>query len=183
MTTTLRLDARYGGGRLELTPVPHPHDPGKAERPTWLAKLTGRGSEGAKVAGTFLGADKAVPPGLVAEMVCPESPYEDQLLHEYFDDLYENRMGWDGERTWVSHFEHLTLIAEHDQVNTVNLRIELRGIADPPWLASLTLPLDPGVFHRLAANAKLFGDAAVDEGTAGDSSTSTTGDSSASTAG
>jgi hypothetical protein len=183
MTTTLRLDARYGGGRLELTPVPHPHDPGKAERPTWLAKLTGRGSEGAKVAGTFLGADKAVPPGLVAEMVCPESPYEDQLLHEYFDDLYENRMGWDGQRTWVSHFEHLTLIAEHDQVNTVNLRIELRGIADPPWLASLTLPLDPGVFHRLAANAKLFGDAPVDEGAAGDSSTSTTGDSSASTAG
>jgi hypothetical protein len=183
MTTTLRLDARYGGGRLELTPVAHPHDPDKAERPTWLAKLTGRGSEGAKVAGTFLGADKAVPPGLVAEMVCPESPYEDQLLHEYFDDLYENRMGWDGQRTWVSHFEHLTLIAEHDQVNTVNLRIELRGIADPPWLASLTLPLDPGVFHRLAANAQLFGDAPVGEGAADDSSTPTTGDSSASAAG
>jgi hypothetical protein len=183
MTTTLRLDARYGGGRLELTPVAHPHDPDKAERPTWLAKLTGRGSEGAKVAGTFLGADKAVPPGLVAEMVCPESPYEDQLLHEYFDDLYENRMGWDGQRTWVSHFEHLTLIAEHDQVNTVNLRIELRGIADPPWLASLTLPLDPGIFHRLAANAKLFGDTPAGERAADDSSTSTTGDSPASTAG
>jgi hypothetical protein len=183
MTTTLRLDARYGGGRLELTPVPHPHDPGKAERPTWLAKLTGRGSEGAKVAGTFLGADKAVPPGLVAEMVCPESPYEDQLLHEFFDDLYENRMGWDGERTWVSHFEHLTLVAEHDRVNTASLRIELRGIADPPWLASLTLPLDPGVFHRIGANAKLFGDASLGEGAAEDSPASATGDSSASTAG
>jgi hypothetical protein len=161
MFNTLILDARYGGGRLELTPVPHPHDPGKADRPTWLAKLTGRGAEGAKVAGTFLGAEKVVSPGLVAEMVCPESPYEDQLLHEYFDDLYEHRTGWDGERTWVSHFEHLTLIAGHDQVNTVGLRIELRGIADPPWLASLTLPLDPGVFHRIGANAKLFGDASL----------------------
>jgi hypothetical protein len=183
MTTTLRLDARYGGGRLELTPVPHPHDPDKAERPTWLAKLSGRGSEGAKVAGTFLGADKAVPPGLVAEMVCPESPYEDQLLHEFFDELYDNRMGWDGQRTWVSHFEHLRLVAEHDQVNTVGLRIELRGIADPPWLASLTLPLDPGVFHRLAANAKLFGEASLAEGAGDDSSASTTGDSSASATG
>ena len=176
MANTLLLDARYGGGRLELEPVPHPHDPGKADRPTWLARLTGRGVEGAKVAGTFLGADKAVPPGLVAEMVCPESPYEDQLLHEYFDDLYENRMGWDGQRTWVSHFEHLTLVAEHDRVNTVSLRIELRGIADPPWLASLTLPLDPGVFHRLGANAKLFGEASLAEGTSsGESSASTAG--------
>jgi hypothetical protein len=164
MADTLILDARYGGGRLELTPVPHPHDPDKAERPTWLAKLSGRGSEGAKVAGTFLGADVPVPPGLVAEMVCPESPWEDQLLHEFFDDLYENRMGWDGERRWISHFEHLTLIAEHDRVNTVSLRIELRGIADPPWLASMTLPLDPGVFHRIAANAKLFGDASLGAG-------------------
>jgi hypothetical protein len=175
MPDPLILDARYGGGRLELTPVPHPHDRDKADRPTWLAKLIGRGAEGAKVAGTFLGADKEVPPGLVAEMVCPESPYEDVLLHEYFDDLYEHRMGWDGQRTWVSHFEHLTLVAEHDQVNTVNLRIELRGIAAPPWLASLTLPLDPGVFHRLGANAKLFGDASLAEGTSGESPASAPG--------
>ena len=161
MTTTLVLEARYGGGRLELTPAPHPHDPDKADRPTWLAKLTGRGAEGAKVAGTFLGADKPVAPGLVAEMVCPESPWEDQLLHEYFDEIYENRMGWDGERTWVSHFEHLRLVAEHDRVNTVRLRVELRGIADPPWLAALTLPLDPGAFHRAGVNAKLFGDASL----------------------
>jgi Family of unknown function (DUF6228) len=175
MPNTLILDARYGGGRLELTAVPHPHDPDKADRPTWLAKLTGRGAEGAKVAGTFLGAEKDVPPGLVAEMVCPESPYEDQLLHEYFADLYEHRLGWDGRRTWVSHFEHLTLVAEHDHVNTVSLRIELRGIADPPWLASLTLPLDPGVFHRVGANAKLFGDASLGEGEPGESSASTAG--------
>src|SRR5919107_356091 len=73
MKNTLALEARYGGGRLELTPVAHPHDPGKAERPTWLAKLTGRGFEGARTAGTFLGADKPVPPGLVAEMVSPGS--------------------------------------------------------------------------------------------------------------
>ncbi len=161
MSTTIVLDARYGGGRLELTPVPHPHDADKANRPTWLARVTGRGAEGAKAAGEFLGLDRDLPPGLVAEMVCPESPWEDQLLHEYFHDLYENRMGWDGERTWVSHSEHLRLVAEHDRVNTVRLRVELRGIADPPWLASLTLPLDPGTFHRAGANAKLFGDASL----------------------
>ena len=82
MKNTLALEARYGGGRLELTPVAHPHDPDKAERPTWLAKLTGRGFEGAKVAGNFQGAEQTIAPGLVAEMVCPESPWEDQLLHE-----------------------------------------------------------------------------------------------------
>jgi hypothetical protein len=174
MKNTLVLDARYGGGRLELTPVAHPHEPSKAERPTWLAKLTGRGFEGAKVAGMFQGADKVVPHGLVAEMVCPESPWEDQLLHEYFDELYEHREGWDGQRTWTSQWEHLSLVAEHDRVNTVNLRIELRGIADPPWLASVTLPLDPGVFHRIGANAKLFGDASLAEGAeTGESSAST----------
>ena len=175
MSSTLVLEARYGGGRLELTPVPHPHDPGKAERPTWLARMTGRGFEGAKVAGTFLGADQPVAPGLVAEMVCSESPWAGQLLHEFFDELYEDRMGWDGQRCWVSHFDHLTLVAEHDQVNTVHLRIELRGIADPPWLASMTLPLDPGVFHRLAANAKLFGNASLREHAADGPSASTTG--------
>src|SRR3954454_577318 len=122
MKNTLVLDARYGGGRLELTPVAHPHDPDKAERPTWLAKLTGRGFEGARVAGNFLGADKVVAPGLEAEMVCPESPWEDQLLHEFFDELYEHHSGWDGERSWTSQWEHLTLVAEHDHVNTVSLR-------------------------------------------------------------
>lgn len=173
MENTLVLEARYGGGRLELTPVAHPHDPGTAERPTWFAKLTGRGFEGAKVAGTFQGADKAVPHGLVAEMVCPESPFVDQLLHEYFDELHEHRAGWDGQRTWTSQWEHLTFVAEHDHVNTVSLRIELRGIADPSWLAAVTLPLDPGMFHRIGANAKLFGDASLAEG--GESSASTTG--------
>jgi hypothetical protein len=172
MSNTLILDARYGGGRLELTPVPHPHDPGKADRPTWLAKLTGRGAEGAKVAGTFLGAEKVVSPGLVAEMVCPESPYEDQLLHEFFDELYADQQGWDGERRWVSQLDHLTFVVTHDQVNTATLRAELRGIADPPWLASVTLPLDPGVFHRIGANAKLFGDASLGDG---ESSASTAG--------
>jgi Family of unknown function (DUF6228) len=162
MSTTLVLEARYGGGRLELTPIPHPHD-SNAERPAWHAKLTGRGFEGAALAGNRRVAEAAAIPGLVAEMVCPESPWEDQLMHEYFDELYADRQGWDGERTWRSHFEHLTFIAEHDHVNTVRLRIELRGIADPPWLASLALPLDPGVFHRIGANAKLFGDRAMAE--------------------
>ena len=175
MKNTLALEARYGGGRLELTPVAHPHDPGKAERPTWLAKLTGRGFEGAKVAGSFLGADKVVAPGLVAEMVCPESPWGDQLLHEYFDELYEHRAGWDGQRSWASQWEHLTLVAEHDHVNTVSLRIELRGIADPPWLASVTLPLDPGVFHRIGANAKLFGDASLADAPSDEPSAPTAG--------
>ena len=175
MKNTLALEARYGGGRLELTPVAHPHDPGKSERPTWLAKLTGRGFEGTKVAGNFQGAEQAVAPGLVAEMVCPESPWEDQQLHEYFDELYEHRSGWDGERSWTSQWEHLTFVASHDHVNTVSLRVELRGIADPPWLASVTLPLDPGVFHRIGANAKLFGDASLGEASTDESSASTAG--------
>jgi len=163
MSTTLVLEARYGGGRLELTPVRHPHDPEGAERPTWHAKLNGRGFEGAAMAGNRRVDEAAANPGLVAEMVCPESPWEDQLLHEYLDELHAERQGWDGERTWQSQYEHLTLIAEHDHVNTISLRVELRGIADPQWLASLTLPLDPGVFHRIGANAKLFGDAALAE--------------------
>ncbi len=157
MTSLLVLDARYGGGRLELTPVAHPHDP-KHDRPTWLARLTGRGTEGHAVAGSRFDSVADKGHGLIAEMICPESPWEDQLLHEYFDELYAERQGWDGEKTWVSQHEHLRFVAEHDYVNTVSLRIELRGIADPPWLASLTLPVDPGVFHRIGANAKIFGD-------------------------
>ncbi|MEA2154761.1 MAG: hypothetical protein QOE11_901 [Solirubrobacteraceae bacterium] len=138
----------------------HPHDPAH-ERPTWQARLTGRGFEGSANANTHLGGEIEVSDGLVAEMICPESPWEDQLLHEYFDELYADRQGWDGERTWKSQLEHLAFTATHDYVNTVSLRVEVRGIADPPWLASVTLPLDPGVFHRIGANAKLFGDRAM----------------------
>jgi hypothetical protein len=157
MTNTLVLEARYGGGRLELTPVPHPHD-AAATRPTWEARLTGRGSAGHAVAGSRFDSVADTGHGLVAEMICPEAPWEDQLLHEFFDELYAERQGWDGEKSWVSQNDHLTLKAEHDHVNTVKLRIELRGIADPQWLAVVTVPVDPGVFHRIGANAKLFGD-------------------------
>lgn len=157
MSNTLVLEARYGGGRLELTPIRHPHDP-KADRPTWHARLMGRGFEGAAMAGNRRIEEAAALPGLVAEMVCPESPWEDELLHAYFARLYAERQGWDDELRWVSQHEHLTLIAEHDLVNTVSLRIELRGIADPPWLASVTLPVDPGLFLQIGNKAKLFAD-------------------------
>jgi hypothetical protein len=167
MSNSLVLNARFGGGRVELTPVPHPHDP-KFERPTWRVRLVGRGFEGTATAGQHGGLEIPVDDGLVAEMVCPESPWEDQLLHEFFDELYADRQGWDGERRWVSQLEHLTFVVVHDQVNTATLRAELRGLADPPWMASVTLPLDPGVFHRIGANAKLFGDQVL-EGTSAES--------------
>ncbi|MEA2150928.1 MAG: hypothetical protein QOD69_2758 [Solirubrobacteraceae bacterium] len=167
MSNSLVLNARFGGGRVELTPVPHPHDP-KFERPTWRVRLVGRGFEGTATAGQHGGLEIPVDDGLVAEMVCPESPWEDQLLHEFFDELYADRQGWDGERRWVSQLEHLTFVVVHDQVNTATLRAELRGLADPPWMASVTLPLDPGVFHRIGANAKLFGDQVL-EGASADS--------------
>jgi hypothetical protein len=167
MSNSLVLNARFGGGRVELTPVPHPHDP-KFERPTWRVRLVGRGFEGTATAGRHGGLEIPVDDGLVAEMVCPESPWEDQLLHEFFDGLYADRQGWDGERRWVSQLEHLTFVVVHDQVNTATLRAELRGLADPPWMAAVTLPLDPGVFHRLGANAKLFGDQML-EGASADS--------------
>jgi hypothetical protein len=167
MSNSLVLNARFGGGRVELTPVPHPHDP-KFERPTWRVRLVGRGFEGTATAGQHGGLEIPVDDGLVAEMVCPESPWEDQLLHEFFDELFADRQGWDGERRWVSQLEHLTFVVVHDQVNTATLRAELRGLADPPWMASVTLPLDPGVFHRIGANAKLFGDQVL-EGTSAES--------------
>ncbi len=167
MSNTLILKARYGGGQVELTPVPHPHDP-TFERPTWRVRIVGRGYEGSANAGQRLGLEIEVEDGLIAEMVCPESPYEDELLHEFFDGLYADQQGWDGERRWVSQLDHLTFVVTHDQVNTATLRAELRGIADPPWLASVTLPLDPGVFHRIGANAKLFGDQVL-EGASADS--------------
>ena len=162
MSNTLVLEARYGGGRLEITPIPHPHDD-KAERPTWHARLMGRGFEGAALAGNRQIEEAAMLPGLVAEMVCPESPWEDELLHEYFAKLYDARHGWDDELRWVSQHEHLAFIATHDHVNTVSLRIELRGIADPPWLASSTLPVDPGLFLQVSKNAKLFADRVCEE--------------------
>jgi hypothetical protein len=162
MSDTLVIEARYGGGRLELTPIPHPHDR-KADRPTWQARLTGRGFEGAAMAGNRRIDEAAAIPGLVAEMVCPESPWEDELLHEYFARLYEQRHGWDGELRWISLHEHLGLVATHDHVNTVSFRIELRGIADPPWLASSTLPVDPGLFLQISKNAKLFADRVSEE--------------------
>lgn len=140
MSTTLVFEARSGDGRLELTPVAHPHDPDSAERPSWQAKLTDLGLE--------------------AELVCPESPSEEQTLAEYFTGLYEHHQGWDGERSWQSDLESLTLTADHDQINTVHMRIELCS-GQPPWRAVVTLPLDPGLFHRIGANAQLFGDASL----------------------
>lgn len=157
MSNSLVLEARYGGGRLTLTPIPHPHDP-KADRPTWHARLEGRGFEGAALAGNRRLDEAERLPGLVAEMVCPESPWQDQLLHEYFGELYEERNGWDGEMCWVSQHEHLTFRAVHDHVNTVHMTIEVRGIADPVWMASVTIPLDPGVFYQIAPKCKLFAD-------------------------
>jgi hypothetical protein len=136
---TLVLEsARISNGRLELTPVAHPHEPDSAERPTWHASLT---------------ADD-----LAVTIVAPESNEEERTLAEFFDWIFEGRQGWDGEREWQSAHGALRMICVHDQINTVKLRVQFRGGVFPQWTVLAELHMDPGRFHRIGANAQLFFD-------------------------
>jgi Family of unknown function (DUF6228) len=136
---TLVLEsARISNGRLELTPVAHPQEPDSAERPTWHASLT---------------ADD-----LAVTLVAPESNEEERTLAEFFDWIFEGRQGWDGERAWQSASGALRMICVHDQINTVKLRVQLRGGVFPQWTVLAELHMDPGRFHRIGANAQLFFD-------------------------
>jgi hypothetical protein len=145
---TLVLEsARISSGRLELTPVAHPREPESAERPTWKASLTAT--------------------DLAVTIVTPESNEQERTLAEFFDWIYEDRHGWDGEREWQSELGALTMTCIHDQINTVKMRVQLRGGVVPQWTATAELHMDPGRFHRIGANAALFFDrfrgAAVEE--------------------
>jgi hypothetical protein len=136
---TLALEsARISNGRLELTPVAHPREPDSAERPTWHANLT---------------ADN-----LAVSIVTPESDEEERSLAEFFDWIYEDRQGWDGEREWKSEHGAMTMTCIHDQINTVKMRVQLRGGVFPQWTVVAQLHMDPGRFHRIGANAELFFD-------------------------
>ena len=137
--TIVLESARISSGRLELRPVDHPREPDSAERPTWNASLTAA--------------------NLSATIVAPEGDEEERTLAEFFDWIYEDRHGWDGERSWKSEFGgELSMTCVHDQINTVRLRIELRGGVVPQWTATAELHMDPGRFHRLGANAALYFD-------------------------
>ena len=136
---TLVLEsARIHSGRLELTPVAHPRDPDSTERPTWHASLTA--------------GDLAV------TLVAPEGDEEERTLAEFFDWIFEGRQGWDGEREWQSEFGGLRMTCVHDQINTVKMRVQLRGGVIPQWTVVAELHMDPGRFHRIGANAQLFFD-------------------------
>ena len=136
---TLVLEsARISSGRLELTPVTHPREPDGGERPTWQARLT---------------ADS-----LAVTIVAPEGDEEERTLAEFFDWVYEDRLGWDGEREWQSALGELRMTCVHDQINTVKLRVQLRGGVVPQWTVIAELHMDPGRFHRIGANAQLFFD-------------------------
>lgn len=136
---TLALEsARISSGRLELTPVAHPVEAGGAERPTWHASLT---------------ADK-----LAASIVTSESAEQERSLAKFFSWLYEDRQGWDGEREWTSENGAMTMTCIHDQINTVKMRVQLRGGIFPQWTVVAELHMDPGRFHRIGANAELFFD-------------------------
>jgi hypothetical protein len=136
--TIVLASARISSGRLELTPVAHPRDPDGAERPTWHASLT---------------ADN-----LAVTLVAPEGDEEERTLAEFFDWIYEDRQGWDDERVWQSEFGGLRVTCIHDQINTVKTRVRLRGGVIPQWTVTAELHMDPGRFHRIGANARLFSD-------------------------
>jgi hypothetical protein len=136
---TLVLEsARISSGRLELTPVAHPREPESAERATWHASLT---------------AD-----GLAVTIVAREGNEQERTLAEFFDWIFEGRQGWDGEREWQSAYGALRMTCVHDQINTVKMRVALRGSAFPQWTVVAELHMDPGRFHRIGANARLFFD-------------------------
>ncbi len=136
--SSLVLESRYGDVRLELTPAPHPFDGELAERPTWEARLTAAGLE--------------------AVLVCPESDAE-PLLADYFSALHDDRLGWDGEQTWASQADGMRITAVHDQVNTVRMEVALEGGgSEPSWRCTAEIYVDPGLFHQLSKNARLFGD-------------------------
>ena len=136
---TLVLEsARISSGRLELTPVAHPREPETAERPTWHASLT---------------ADD-----LAVTIVAPEGDEEERTLADFFNWIYEDRHGWDGEREWQSELGALRMTCTHDQINTVKMRVALRGGVVPQWTVTAELHMDPGRFHRIGANAQLFSD-------------------------
>lgn len=137
--TIVLESARISSGRLELMPVAHPHEPDSAERPTWRASLTAE--------------------NFAASIVTPESDDEERTLAEFFDWIYEDRLGWDGEREWQSEQGALRLHCVHDQINAIKVSVRLRGgFHVAQWTATALLLMDPGRFHRLGANAVLYFD-------------------------
>ena len=135
--------SRFGLLTLRLTPVPRPDDVPPSERPAWEARLLKQ--------------------GLDATIVTQEDPDEPQTLIEFMNEIYAERLGWDGKREWRSRFGALTIVADHDQINTVRLYVQLSGGVIPQWTAYAELHVDPGRFHRVAANLELFNAALADE--------------------
>jgi hypothetical protein len=139
---SLVLPSRHDSVVLELTATEHPFDGAYAVLPTWEVKLTGF--------------------GLDATLVCPESDSERQTLADFFAQLYEERLGWEDERTWQSRAGAMRLAVTHDGINTVHVVAALEGGGiEPRWRVSAELFTDPGIFQQLAANARLYGDASL----------------------
>jgi hypothetical protein len=139
---SLVLPSRYDSVVLELTPTKHPFDGDFAVVPTWEAKLTGFDLE--------------------VSRVCPEAEEESSSLAEFFEQLFEDRLGWEDERTWESQEGRMRLNVTHDGVNTVRVDVTLEGGGiEPRWRVTGQLFTDPGIFQQLSANARLFGDASL----------------------
>lgn len=136
------LESRYGSLTLRLAPAPHPDGP-QSPAVAWAVRTLNQGLE--------------------LSLVTPEDPDAPQTLIELFEEIDAEQRGWDGPKQWESRFGALKIVATHDQINAVILKLDLRGGIMPQWTAQAEIHLDPGRFNRVAANLKLYVEQLPDE--------------------
>jgi len=131
--------SRFGDICLRVTPMP---DPLGGDVPAWSLSLNG---------------DGPISVGLVAA----DDPEGEQTLLEFFAELQDERLGWDGRKHWQSRFAALQIDAEHDQVNTTRLYVELTGGPVPQWQVNVEMHVDPGVFAQIINKLEVYSEAVV----------------------
>jgi len=127
--------SRFGELTMRLEPVV---DPEESERAAWNVRITGKG------------------PLQAGPVLAREDPDEPQTLLEFFDDINAEQRGWDGEKRWQSLFGNVKITADHDQVNSVRLYIEMRGGPVPQWVLNIQSHTDPGLFAQLGLKLDIY---------------------------
>lgn len=82
------------------------------------------------------------------------SGVEPEQLAEFFDGLAENWRGWNGEQTWNSVEDDLSLAATHDGLGHVLLWVTLGTVVAPEqktWLVRAPIEFEAGDLDRVAA--------------------------------
>lgn len=130
------IESRFGDITLRVTPVRHPWDE-TATTPAWDVQLTA--------------------PELDVSGVHVEDPDAPQTLPQFFRELDDNHLGFDGDKHWQSAGGGMKIRADHDQINATRLFVTIVGGVSPQWTVQAELHVDPRRFDRVTLNLELYG--------------------------